>query len=149
MQALENSAPRDRRGRSEAGAAYVLRESSCGDSGTRAAKCAGLGIGNSRGGICSDSPLERSSGRRGVRGLAIIVWSSLEVREGSWNFGDGSRCGVLSDSERALGDFDFWGVHTGFRPASSRSSMDEGLLLPTSNGVISTFGFRRQNWPII
>jgi hypothetical protein len=107
VQALENSAPRDRRGRSEAAEAYVLRESSWGERGTRAAKCAGLGIGVSREGICSDRPLDRSSGRRGVRGFAIMVWSSLDVRRGSRNLGDGSRCGVLSESERALGDFDF------------------------------------------
>lgn len=91
VQALENSAPRDRRGRRAAGAAYVLRESSCGESGTLAAKCAGLGIGISRGGICRESPLERSSGRRGVRGLSMMLWSSLEVRTGSRNRGDGSR----------------------------------------------------------
>lgn len=107
VQARENSAPRDRRGSSEAGEAYVLRESSCGERGTRAAKCAGLGMGISRGGICSDSPLDRSSGRRGVRGLATMVWSSFDVRIGSRNLGDGSRCGVLSESERALGDLDF------------------------------------------
>jgi hypothetical protein len=104
VQALENSAPRDRRGRSEAGDAdaYVLRASSCGESGTRAAKCAGLGIGASRGGICSESPLERKSGRRGVLGLTR---SSLDMRAGSRNFGDGSNRGVLSERDRAFGDF--------------------------------------------
>ena len=59
VHALENSAPRERRGSSDAGEAYVLRASSWGERGTRAAKCAGLGIGASRGGICSESPLER------------------------------------------------------------------------------------------
>lgn len=73
VQALENSAPRERRGRSEAGDAYVFRASNCGDRGTRAAKCAGLGMGTSREGICRESPRERSSGRLGVRGLAIMV----------------------------------------------------------------------------
>lgn len=38
VQALENSAPRERRGNSDPGEAYVLRASSCGDRGTRAAK---------------------------------------------------------------------------------------------------------------
>jgi hypothetical protein len=48
VQALENSAPRDRRGNSDAaGEAYVFRASSCGERGTRAAKCAGLGMGAS------------------------------------------------------------------------------------------------------
>lgn len=110
VQALENSAPRDRRGRTEAGDAYVLRESSCGERGTRAAKCAGLGIGDSRGGICRDRPRERKSGLRGVLGLATIVWSSLDMRAGSRNFGEGSRRGVLSERDRALGEFVFGGV---------------------------------------
>jgi hypothetical protein len=73
VQALENSAPRDRRGSSEAGEAYVLRASSCGERGTRAAKCAGLGMGISRAGICNESPLERKSGLRGVVGLGSMV----------------------------------------------------------------------------
>lgn len=73
VQALENSAPRDRRGSTEAGDAYVLRESSWGERGTRAAKWAGLGMGDSRAGICSDRPRERKSGRRGVLGLATMV----------------------------------------------------------------------------
>jgi hypothetical protein len=72
VQALENSAPLLRRGRSEAGdaVAYVLRASNCGERGTRAAKCAGLGIGA---GICSDSPRVSRSGRRGVLGPGTIV----------------------------------------------------------------------------
>lgn len=113
MQARENSAPRDRRGSREAGEAYVLRASSCGDRGTRAAKCAGLGMGASRGGICSESPLARKSGLRGVLGLGTMVWSSLETRAGSQNLGEGSSRGVLSESERALGDLDFCGVCEG------------------------------------
>jgi hypothetical protein len=92
---------------SEAGDAYVLRASSCGERGTRAAKCAGLGMGAPRGGICSESPLERKSGRRGVLGLGAILWSSLDRRAGSRNFGDGSNRGVLSDRDRAFGDLDF------------------------------------------
>lgn len=113
VHALENSAPRERRGRSDAGDAdaYVFRESSWGDSGTRAAKCAGLGMCESpRAGICSERPLERKSGLRGVLGLVRMVWSSFDMRTGSWNFGDGSRRGALSESERAFGDFDFSGV---------------------------------------
>ena len=53
VQALENSAPRERRGSSDAGEAYVLWASSCGERGTRAASCAGLGMGmgSSCGGI--------------------------------------------------------------------------------------------------
>jgi hypothetical protein len=117
VQALENSAPRDRRGSIEAGEpseaeAYVLRASSCGDRGTRAAKCAGLGIGDSRAGIWRERPLERKSGLRGVLGLAM-VWSSLDMRAGSRNFGEGSSRGVLSLRDRAFGDFDFWGVVKG------------------------------------
>jgi len=73
VHALENSAPRDLRGRREAGEAYVFRASNCGESGTRAAKCAGLGIGGSRAGICNDNPLERKSGLLGVRGLETMV----------------------------------------------------------------------------
>lgn len=111
VQARENSAPRERRGSSDAGEAYVFRASSCGERGTRAAKCAGLGIGASRGGICSESPLERKSGRRGVLGLAMMVWSSFDIRC-SLNFGEGSRRGVLSERDRALGDFGFCGVVT-------------------------------------
>lgn len=91
----------------------MLCGSSCGESGTRAAKCAGLGIGISRVGICRESPLERNSGLRGVLGLAVMAWSSLDVRVGSRNFGDGSRTGALSERERAFGDFDFCGVRTG------------------------------------
>lgn len=102
MQALENSAPRERRGSSDAGEAYVFRASSCGDKGTRAAKCAGLDIGSSRGGICSESPLARNSGRRGVLGLVTTVWSSLDALVGSRNLGEGSNVGVLSEKERAL-----------------------------------------------
>lgn len=107
VHARENSAPRDRRGSSEAGEAYVLRASSCGERGTRAAKWAGLGIGVSREGICSERPLARKSGRRGVLGLATCS-SSLDMRAGSRNLGDGSRRGVLSDRDRAfvLGDCD-------------------------------------------
>ena len=117
MQARENSAPRDRRGSSEAGEvgeAYVLRESSCGERGTRAAKCAGLGMGSSRAGICKESPLDRKSGRLGVLGLAMTAWSSLDVRAGSLNFGDGSNRRIVSERERALGDRDFCGVCTGW-----------------------------------
>lgn len=88
----------------------MLRESSCGERGTRAAKCAGLSIGDSRGGICRDRPRERKSGLRGVLGLATIVWSSLDMRAGSRNFGEGSRRGVLSERDRALGEFVFGGV---------------------------------------
>ena len=110
VQALENSAPRERRGSSDAGEAYVLRESNCGDRGTRAARCAGLDIGSSRGGICSERPLARKSGRRGVLGLATTVWSSLDDLVGSRNLGEGSNLGVLSERERAL---DFCGVCTG------------------------------------
>lgn len=69
-------------------------------------------MGMSRGGICSESPLERKSGRRGVLGLAMRVWSSFDIG-GSLNFGEGSRRGVLSERERTLGDFDFCGVVTG------------------------------------
>lgn len=62
-------------------------------------------------GICRDRPLERKSGRRGVLGLGTaMVWSSLDMRAGSRNFGDGSKRGVLSDKDRALGDRDFCGV---------------------------------------
>jgi hypothetical protein len=106
VQALEYSAPLDRRGRREVGEAYVFRESSCGLRGTRAAKCAGDGIGISRDGICSDSPLESSSGRRGVLGAVMMLawWSSLDLRAGSLNLGDGDRaCGVESESERGFG----------------------------------------------
>lgn len=85
----------------------MLCASSCGERGTRAAKCAGLGIGASRGGICSESPLVRKSGRRGVLGVGTILWSSLDMRAGSRNFGDGSSRGVLSESDRAFGDLDF------------------------------------------
>jgi hypothetical protein len=132
VQALENSAPRDRRGSSEAGEAYVLRASSWGERGTRAAKCAGLGIGDSRGGICKERPLARKSGLRGVLGLAMMVWSSLDMRAGSRNFGEGSRRGVLSERERALGDLDFCGV-CGSIAASSRSS----IVSSPSSGVIA------------
>jgi hypothetical protein len=76
-------------------------------------------MGVSRGGICSERPLERNSGRRGVVGLR--VWSSFDMRAaGSRNFGDGSNRGVLSDSDRAFGDF--WGVLASIA-ASARSSM--------------------------
>jgi hypothetical protein len=119
VQARENSAPRERRGSSEAGEAYVLWESSCGDNGTRAAKCAGLGMGSSRGGICSERPLERKSGRRGVLGLAITVWSSFDVLVGSRNLGEGSSLGVLSERERAL---DFCGVCIGCGSRTAPSS---------------------------
>jgi hypothetical protein len=118
VQALENSAPRERRGNSDAGEAYVLCESNCGDRGTRAAKCAGLGMGTSREGICSERPLARKSGRRGVLGLATTVWSSLDVLAGSWNLGEGSSFGVLSDRERAL---DLCGVRMGCGSPSAPS----------------------------
>jgi hypothetical protein len=74
VQAREKSAPRERRGSSEAGeaVAYVLRASSCGERGTRAAKCAGLGMGDSRGGIWRERPRERKSGRRGVLGCPMV-----------------------------------------------------------------------------
>jgi hypothetical protein len=76
-------------------------------------------MGVSRGGICSERPLERKSGRRGVVGLR--VWSSLDMRAaGSRNFGDGSNRGVLSDSDRAFGDI--CGVLASIA-ASARSSM--------------------------
>lgn len=119
MQALENSAPRERRGSSDAGEAYVLRESNCGDRGTRAAKCAGLCMGTSREGICSERPLARKAGRRGVLGLATTVWSSLDVLVGSRNLGEGSNFGVLSERERAL---DFCGVCMGGGSPSALSS---------------------------
>lgn len=133
VHALENSAPRERRGRSDAGDAdaYVFRESSWGDSGTRAAKCAGLGMCESpRGGIWRERPRERKSGLRGVLGLAMMVWSSFDMRAGSRNFGDGSRRGALSDSERAFGDFAFFsGVCVvGERPAASPSPTGSRLL---------------------
>jgi hypothetical protein len=83
----------------------VLRASNWGERGTRAAKWAGLGMG--AGGICSERPLERKSGRRGVLGLGTMAWSSFDIRAGSRNFGDGSKRGVLSDRDRALGDRDF------------------------------------------
>ncbi len=121
MHALENSAPRERRGSSDAGEAYVLRASNCGDRGTRAAKWAGLGMGSSCGGICSERPLERKLGRRGVLGLAMTVWSSFEVLDVSRNLGEGSNLGVLSERDRAL---DFCGVCTRcgstFAPSSWR-----------------------------
>jgi hypothetical protein len=127
VQARENSAPLDRRGKSEEGDAYVLRASSCGDRGTRAARWAGLGMGIciSRAGIWRESPRVRKSGRRGVRGLAMMACSrsSLDARSGSRNLGEGESCGVLSESERALADF--WGVRTGC--ASSPSSLDSFL----------------------
>lgn len=119
VQALENSAPRERRGSSDAGEAYVLWESSWGDRGTRAAKCAGLGMGTSPDGICSERPLARKSGRRGVLGLATTVWSSLDVLVGSRNLGEGSSFGVLSERERAL---DFCGVCIGCGSPSAPSS---------------------------
>lgn len=130
VHARENSAPRERRGSSDAGDpdAYVLRESSCGDRGTRAAKCAGLGICNSPwGGICSERPRERKSGLRGVLGLAMMVWSSFDTRLGSRNLGDGSRRGALSDKERAFGDFGFSGVRVGrgLRALASPSSSSD------------------------
>jgi hypothetical protein len=104
VQAREKSAPRERRGSSEAGeaAAYVLRASSCGERGTRAAKCAGLGMGDSRGGIWRERPRERKSGRRGVLGCPAMVWSSFDLHAGSRNLGEGSRPGALSDKERAF-----------------------------------------------
>jgi hypothetical protein len=73
VQALEYSAPLDRRGKREAGEAYVFRESSCGLRGTRAAKCAGDGMGISRDGICSESPLDSNSGLRGVLGAVMML----------------------------------------------------------------------------
>jgi hypothetical protein len=76
-------------------------------------------MGDSRGGICSERPLERKSGRRGVLGLAITVWSSLDAPFGSRNLGDGSSLGVLSDKERAL---DFRGVCTGCGSSIAPSS---------------------------
>jgi hypothetical protein len=71
-------------------------------------------MGDSRDGICSERPLARKSGRRGVLGLAMMVWSSLEVRGGSRNFGDGSRRG---ERERALGDFGICGVRDSMAPS--------------------------------
>lgn len=127
VHALENSAPRDRRGSNEAGDAYVLCASSWGESGTRAAKCAGLGMGTSRG-ICRERPRDKNSGRRGVVGCAW--WSSFDMRAGgSRNFGDGSRRGVLSDSDR---DFDFWGVRASSVPMDPSSRR---LLLPVSGAI--------------
>jgi hypothetical protein len=116
VQAREKSAPRDRRGSSEAGeaAAYVLRASSCGERGTRAAKWAGLGIGDSRKGIWSERPRDRKSGRRGVLGCATSVWSSLDLRAGSWNLGEGDR-------ERAFSDRDRWSVLAGCGPIARSS----------------------------
>lgn len=138
MQALEYSAPRDRLGSSEEGEAYVLRASSCGERGTRAAKCAGLGMGMgmSRGGICKERPLERKSGLRGVLGPATMVWSSLDIRAGSLNFGEGSRRGVLSERERTLGDFDFCGVCMScWSTAVSSPSWTVSGLLPAMAAV--------------
>lgn len=78
-------------------------------------------MGDSRGGICSERPRERKSGRRGVLGLATTVWSSLDVLLGSWNLGEGSSLGVLSERDRAL---DFCGVCIGcgscFAPSARR-----------------------------
>jgi hypothetical protein len=130
VQALENSAPRDRRGSREAGDAdaYVLCASSCGERGTRAAKCAGLGMGDSRGGICSERPRERKSGLRGVLGLATMVWSSLDMRAGSRNFGEGSSRGVLSERDRALGDLDFCGVVSSIAADDRESGRGSRLL---------------------
>lgn len=61
-----------------------------------------------------------------------MVLSSLDARSGSRNLGEGSRCGALSERERALGDFDFCGVVAGLRPggASSRSPVGSSLLPP-------------------
>lgn len=96
-------------------------------------------MGISRGGICRERPRERKSGRRGVRGLAMMVWSSFDVRSGSRNLGDGSRRGVLSERERALGDFAFCGVRTedsGAAAVASLSSMDSGLPLICISDII-------------
>lgn len=142
MAARENSAPRDRRGRSEAGDAYVLWESSCGESGTRVAKLAGLGMPESREGICKDRPLERNSGLLGVFGLDTMVWSSFEVRAGSRNFGDGDSCGVESDNERAFED-DLTGVLTVYSAA-------EGASLPVILAAAACDDRWLANWlPII
>jgi hypothetical protein len=126
VQAREYSAPLDRRGNREAGEAYVFRESSCGLSGTRAAKCAGDGMGISRDGICNESPLDSNSGLRGVLGAVMLAWwSSLDLRAGSLNFGDGDRaCGAESESERGFG-----GVLAVKLVGSSASSMAAALWL--------------------
>ena len=76
-------------------------------------------MGDSRGGICSERPLERKSGRRGVLGLATTLWSSLDVLVGSLNLGEGSNLGVLSERERAL---DFCGVCIGCGSPTTPSS---------------------------
>lgn len=92
-------------------------------------------MGESRGGICSDSPRARKSGLRGVLGLATMVWSSLDMRAGSRNLGEGSRRGVLSESERAFGDLDFCGVCDG--ECSIAPAARSWIVESPSSGVIT------------
>lgn len=65
---LEKSRPRDRRGSTEAGVAYVIEESSFGDSGTRRVKFAVLVLLISLGGICKPRPRCRTLGLLVVTG---------------------------------------------------------------------------------
>lgn len=76
-------------------------------------------MGTSCDGICSERPLVRKSGRRGVLGLTTTVWSSLDFLTGSLNLGEGSSFGVLSERERAL---DFCGVCMGSGSPSAPAS---------------------------
>lgn len=115
----------------------MLRASSCGERGTRAAKWAGLGMCDSLGGICRERPLERKSGRRGVLGLASMVWSSFDMRADSWIFGDGSRRGVLSERDRALGDCVFGGVVTTCDAITAPSRSPGSRLLVVSGVVVA------------
>lgn len=90
--------PREWRGNTFAGEAYVLLFVSCGESGARLKDAK-----ESPEGICKERPRCRKSGRRGVFGSlrdVLMVWSSLDSR--SFIFGDGDSFGVESDSDLPL-----------------------------------------------
>jgi len=79
----------------------VLEESSFGDRGTRVAKLL-VGLLTSRGGICRERPRTGKFGLLGVIGAQKAV-SSLTVRTGSLNAGEGERVGFgASDNERGF-----------------------------------------------
>lgn len=107
MHARAKSNPRDLLGSIEAGAPYVLDESSLGDKGTREAKLL-VGLLTSRGGIWRERPRPGKFGLLGVLGEAKPV-SSLALGTFSLNAGDGERVGLgASDNDRGFDEDRNW-----------------------------------------